>query len=150
MEPSPENFESLQKLLRLKRYEHPHPRYFNDFSQRVISRIEAGEAREMPRWWQQFGIDLRAALTVGAGAVACVALFFSMASTPEASQQVGTFGIGGPAMAATAAGGQESFAQPGASDVIAANSTNPVINAAGIMRLDPWRMRAVPASYQVP
>ena len=153
MESSPENFESLQKLLRLKRHEHPHPRYFNDFSGQVIARIEAGEARVAPRWWQQFGIDLRAALTVGAGAVACLALFFSMASTPEAaSPRSGTFAAGGPSIAGSAnvAGAPDSFAPPGPQDAIVANSTNPVINAAGIMRLDPWRTHAVPASFQAP
>ncbi len=153
MQSSPENFESLQKLLRLKRHEHPHPRYFNDFSSRVIARIQAGEARVAPRWWEQFGIDLRAALTVGAGAAACVALFFSMAATPGgANPQIAAFGVSGPSIAASAnfAASQEAFTQPEAQNVIAANSTNPVINAAGVMRIDPWRAHAVPASFQIP
>ena len=48
MKPEQENFDQLLRLLKLKRYEQPPPRYFNDFSSRVIERIRAGgaDARE--------------------------------------------------------------------------------------------------------
>jgi hypothetical protein len=36
-----QDFEKLQHLLRLKRYEQPPPRYFNDFSSNVMAHIRA-------------------------------------------------------------------------------------------------------------
>jgi len=38
-----QDFEKLQRLLKLKRHELPPPRYFNDFSSNITARIRAGE-----------------------------------------------------------------------------------------------------------
>lgn len=45
MKDSGQNFDELKKLLKLKRHELPPPGFFNHFSDEVVSRIRAGEAR---------------------------------------------------------------------------------------------------------
>ena len=43
MKPQSQNFQSLRRLLALKRYEKPPPGFFDDFSTRVVARIRSGE-----------------------------------------------------------------------------------------------------------
>src|SRR5215471_9665769 len=52
MNPEQENFAELRRLLVLKRYEQPPPRFFNDFSRQVIIRIRAGERIEQFSFWE--------------------------------------------------------------------------------------------------
>jgi hypothetical protein len=42
-----QNFEKLQHLLKVKRYEQPPPRFFNDFSGQVTARLRAGETGKL-------------------------------------------------------------------------------------------------------
>lgn len=79
MSSSPDNFESLEKLLKLKRHEQPPPRYFSEFSGRVTSRIEAGEGRTT--WWERFGFDLRPAFAAAAGMFACGLVVYGVATS---------------------------------------------------------------------
>ncbi len=133
MESSPENFESLQKLLRLKRHEQPSPRYFNEFSSRVIARLEAGEGRVVAHWWQRWGFDLRPAM-LGAGAVcACAAVFFGL-----------NFGSG------TDSGNgvvPDSFTAVSPQPEVSDTSTNPVFNTHGQGFDNVLKIRPVPAGF---
>jgi hypothetical protein len=109
MDSSPDNFDSLEKLLRLKKYEKPPPRYFNDFSHRVLARIEAGESRHS--WWERFGFDLRPAFAAAAGVLACGLVVYGVATTDDNPESFK------PADAVNLASGN---------DARTANSTNPV------------------------
>ena len=57
MNSAPDEFEKLQKLLKLKRYEQPPPGYFNNFSTLVLNRLERemdqGVLAEVP-WMRRF------------------------------------------------------------------------------------------------
>ena len=60
MNPSPEEFDSLRKLIALKKYEQPPPGFFNHFSDKVIARIEAEKLVARPSFWQRLFPDLEA------------------------------------------------------------------------------------------
>lgn len=49
----PEDFEALLRLLALKRHERPPPGFFNDFSDRVMSRIAQEEEMRARSWWDR-------------------------------------------------------------------------------------------------
>ncbi len=141
---SPENFDSLEKLLRLKRHEQPPPRYFNEFSGRVISRIERGEARLS--WWERFGFDLRPALAAGAGLVACGLIVYGVATTEgEAGAASGPglmgFNVNDAAL-------QPSPILVNSENAIAANSTNPVPTYGTQIDRNGWGALVTPVSLQ--
>lgn len=68
---SPEDFDSLRKLLACKRHEQPPPGYFHYFSDKVIARIEAAELAEHSSWWKWLvnRFDARPVLACGYGFV---------------------------------------------------------------------------------
>jgi hypothetical protein len=56
MNPEQENIQGLRRLLALKRHEQPPPGYFERFSGRVITRIQAGE-RAPDSFWERFSFE---------------------------------------------------------------------------------------------
>src|ERR1041385_1827449 len=86
-------FEAVRRLLALKRHEQPPPRYFNDFSSRVIARIEAGErAEDDVGWWQRFWafMETKPAFSGAFGAAVCAVLISGMLATGESEQVIGS------------------------------------------------------------
>ena len=82
-----ENLEQLRRLLKLKRYEQPPPRYFNDFSSQIIARIQLGERGEdntpllervlwEASWLQRIwaALDAKPVATVAFGLAMCALL----------------------------------------------------------------------------
>ena len=97
MNPEQQNFDRLRRLLKLKRYEHPHPRYFNDFSSRVISRIRAGEeggeaALGYPSWLLKFWslFEAKPMLPGAIGVALCALLVFVAVGTGKPDDPSGS------------------------------------------------------------
>jgi hypothetical protein len=90
MNPENPNFDQIRKLLALKRYEIPPPRYFNDFSSSVIARLSQPQHEELS-WWQRLGFDfdLRPALMCGVGIVVCGMLSFGLIGAMQAVDSEG-------------------------------------------------------------
>ena len=98
-DPHTEEFEQLRKLLALKRYEQPHPRYFNTFSQQVLARIQAGErGSERSSWLNRLwaALESKPVLAGSLGLAVCVFLiggFVSIDQDPVHVPQTPTIGL---------------------------------------------------------
>ena len=161
MNADPENFDDLRRLLALKRHEHPHPRYFNDFSSSVIARIKAGERGDpasmvgrlfgQAGWWQRAraAIEAKPAFAGAFGAAVCALLIsgivYSENAPAVAAGSLFVSDSGSPIASATVA----------ASDLldqsqIVTSSTSPIAPAPA----SPWDQfqfpKAQPASFSVP
>ena len=86
MNPESNDFVQLRRLLALKRHEAPPPRFFNEFSSRVIARLATEPERVS--WWQRLGLDfdLRPALMCGVGIVVCGLLSFGVISAMQITE----------------------------------------------------------------
>jgi hypothetical protein len=78
MDNQTENFEPLQRLMKLKRHETPPPGYFNNFSRDVMSEIRAQrtQGRVEVTWLQQLwrSLEARPAFAGGFGAAVCAVI----------------------------------------------------------------------------
>jgi hypothetical protein len=97
-----ENFESLQRLLTLKRHEQPPPGYFHGFSREVIVRIRAGETGEdaygyvwqlswLQKIWSAF--EARPAFATTLGLAACGLVVFGVLSADGDKVNIQPVGI---------------------------------------------------------
>ena len=82
METHSDDFSDLRKLLALKRHEQPPPRFFNEFSGRVIERLQTPEVLPELTWWQRLGFDfdLRPAAVCSLGVIISGLLLFGVIS----------------------------------------------------------------------
>jgi hypothetical protein len=137
-----DQFDSVQKILRLKRYEQAPPRYFNEFSGRVIARIERGEGRSS--WWERFGFDLRPALAAVTGAFACALVVYGVA-TAEDVEPADVSGMSSLATPSGATVGGPDLAATGGSS--SGYSTNPVSSYGTPIDRNVFRAQLTPVSY---
>ena len=137
MTDSPEDFEKLRKLLKLKSYEQPPPGYFNRFSTQVVNRLERADAssghwsNEVP-WLRRFFSLLETnPFAAGAFGVAICGLLVSgitysqyLEAAAGASSNNMTFSV---ADSGANSGGQDSINSAGFSPV--ATSTAPMMGS---------------------
>ena len=142
-----QNFESLRRLLALKRHEVPPPGYFNNFSRQVIARIRASEAEDSASLWEHLlagvpwllnwlqSLETKPAFAGSFATALCVLLVFGavMAQRPETAAQAFLQPAAREAVpfstVATVTPVAPTALEPSVNQImIADNSTNPVIN----------------------
>jgi hypothetical protein len=81
MNSDPGDFETLRKLMALKRYEQPPPGYFNRLPDKIMVRLERGEGQ--PGFWERLiaAFSFRPALAYGFSLAAFSALSLSVIYT---------------------------------------------------------------------
>lgn len=166
-----QNFESLRRLLALKRHETPPPGYFNNFSRQVLARIRAGEVEVsaglaerlgiswLLKWFQAF--ETTPAYAGSFATVLCLLLLFGaiMAQRPEGTSQAflqpaarETSPL--PMVASAVPMPPTGLEEPTGQIMVADNSTNPVINfqnnyANSSLPLGQPQFSVQPASFQI-
>lgn len=138
------NFESLRRLLALKRHEVPPPGYFNNFSRQVIARIRAAEAEAEANWserlfaqtpwlvkWLQ-GLETKPVFAGGFATALCALLLFGavVAQRPESASQALLQPATQEVAPLVASATPTTMVPPVNPMLIEDNSTNPVINFA--------------------
>jgi hypothetical protein len=136
------NFESLRRLLALKRRETPPPGYFNNFSSQVMARIRAGDTEAADSWSDRLfasmpwlrgvlqAVETRPAFAGGFATALCALLLFgaviaqrpdsaATAFLPPATPEAASFAAAAPAV-------QTAPGLPVNQFMVADNSTNPV------------------------
>ena len=69
-----QNFDQLRRLLKLKRYEQPHPRYFNNFSTQVVARLRSEQSSGLSANWLQrlwAALELKPIIPAALGTAIC-------------------------------------------------------------------------------
>jgi hypothetical protein len=85
------DFETLRRLLALKRHEIPPPGYFDDFSSQVIARIRASQVAQNIPWLLRLlqAFETRPAYPVAFASALCLLLLFGIVSV-EQNPEIGS------------------------------------------------------------
>lgn len=130
---SSDNFDGLRKLLKWKRHEQPPPRCMNEFSSRVIARLQAGEIEAKPSWWEILGLEFGLKPALGGACAVLVGgcLIYGIIASKNTTDQLARPGdenpgsFPGPGLATTPPGLPAAVPENFASS---ASSTNPILN----------------------
>ena len=154
MDPATDNFAGLRSLLKLKRYEQPPPRYFEDLSQGVIHRLRGPEGLRQQSLLASLGLrtEWKPAFFYALGVACCALSLYGVASlvvtgpTPDAGdpQTASVFSpndLLSPSLAAPV------LSREGPPEASTA-STNPVLDPGTVsFPLDAFRLRPMPVRY---
>lgn len=147
-----ENFEALRKLLSLKKYEQPPPRYFSELPSRIWVRIER-EGQTTSFWARLFSpnFGLSPALAYSFGLLACGTLVFGIGySLKNESGQTANGSIANENLLMTAPGLAAKASELNLSNYQAMQlaSTNPVMNSEPLPSLfNSVPLQVAPANY---
>jgi hypothetical protein len=154
-----ENFDQIQRMLKLKRHEQPPPRYFNDFSSQVIARIRAGEAGsaaslDTVSWMQRLreAFTSRAGLSGSFAAAVCAVFIGGIIYSDQTDGLPPGLGMTASAEVLASASGNSPLPLNPTGDLalLAASSTNPIVQPTGSL-FDRIRLPAqpVPVAFQL-
>ena len=159
MNSSPEEFDRLKRLLVLKRYEQPPPRFFSHFSDNIVARIESEGFAMQTSWWQRllpeldakpvlacaYGLIITGLLVVGLG------VSQSLDSDESAAATLGSPWFAQAPAPASALPAGVGFARPLAEQTSSTSSVNPVFTSSAPRFLfDVNQLKVERASYNLP
>ena len=160
-----QNFDSLRRLLALKRHEMPPPGYFNSFSREVIAQIRAGQidssANLLDRipWLMRWlgSLESKPVFAGGFATGLCLLLIFGavIAQRPESAPQpflqpTARETEAPPMVAAVAVPMTPAGFERSPGQITIDNSTNPVINfQSGSFSSEPMPINAQFANFQI-
>jgi len=155
------NFESLRRLLVLKRHETPPPGYFNYFSRQVLQRIRAGDTGKSANWLNElFGqalwlekllqaFDVKPVFASAFAGALCLLLFLGIVYTerPDFTSQP----LLQPAPTVASFAAVSPSLSPSADQMGIVSSTDPVLSLQpGASLFGQQHSLAQPVSFSIP
>ena len=136
MSSSPDDYSEVQRLLKLKRYEQPPPKYFDSLSGDVLHRLRGPEGLRQQTLLGALGLrfGVRPALFYGLGAICTLLAGYGVVSLlvkqpPAATNAEGVAGLLAQSNPPSAGGGTL-VAEPSSEATVV--STNPILNPGSV------------------